>query len=137
MTASPDYQASPVNGALSAPDSKAGRLQRACLALLQEHERERMIPTNGRFLFYELEQRGVVPKAYRDASGNERARTPAQDISDATMRLRQLGFVPWSWILDESRDVSAWRYSASVYEYIVETVLWRPHRQRDRAIAHR
>src|SRR5215470_6920044 len=58
------------DAALSAPDSKAGKLQRACLALLQEHEREGMIPTNGRFLFYELEQRGVVPKAYRDASGN-------------------------------------------------------------------
>jgi len=110
------------DAALSAPDSKAGKLQRACLALLQEHEREGMIPTNGRFLFYELEQRGVVPKAYRDASGKERARTPAQDISDATMRLRELGLVPWWWIEDESRDVRVPRYAARVYEYVVETV---------------
>jgi hypothetical protein len=51
------------NPALSAPESKAGKLQRACLALLQEHERAGTIPTNGRFLFYELEQQGVVPKA--------------------------------------------------------------------------
>jgi hypothetical protein len=117
MTAS-----SPVNGTLSAPESKAGKLQRACLDLLKQHEREGTIPTNGRFLFYELEQQGVVPKAYRDAGGNKRARTPAQDISDATMRLRQLGLVPWSWILDESRDTTTWRYSASVYDYVLETV---------------
>jgi hypothetical protein len=46
---------------LSAPDTKAGRLQRACLELLREHQRNGAIPTNGRFLFYELEQRGVIP----------------------------------------------------------------------------
>jgi len=40
------------------------------------------------------------------------------------MRLRELGLVPWSWILDESRDVTTWRYATSVYEYeyVVETV---------------
>lgn len=38
---------------LSAPDTKAGRLQRACLELLREHERDGALPTNGRFLFYE------------------------------------------------------------------------------------
>jgi hypothetical protein len=73
-------------------------------------------------VFYELEQRGIVPKAYRDASGNKRARTPAQDISDATMRLRQLGLVPWWWILDESRDVTVPRYAVTVYEYVLDTV---------------
>ena len=33
---------------LSAPDSKSGRLQRECLKLLREHERNGDIPTNGR-----------------------------------------------------------------------------------------
>src|SRR5262249_26049888 len=56
------------------------------------------------------------------ATSREGHRTPAQDISDATMRLRQLGLVPWWWITDESRDVSTRRYAASVYDYIVETV---------------
>jgi len=102
--------------ALSAPESKAGRLQRECLKLLRKHKREGTIPTNGRFLFYELEQQGVVPKHYVKPSGEKRARTPAQDISDATMRLREIGLVPWSWILDESRDVTTWRYAANVYE---------------------
>jgi hypothetical protein len=112
----------PMNDGLSAPGSKAGRLQRACLDLLLQHGRKGTIPTNGRFLFYELEQEGVVPKAYRDSSGKERARTPAQDISDATMVLRQLGRVPWWWILDESRDVRTRRYAASVYKYMLDTL---------------
>lgn len=107
---------------LSAPGSKAGRLQRACFDLLKQHEREGTIPTNVTFLFYELEQRGVVPKAYRDASGNKLARTPRQDVSDATMRLRERGLVPWWWLADETRDVSTWRYAASVYEYAVDSV---------------
>jgi hypothetical protein len=105
----------PDTDGLSPLESKAGRLQRACLALLQEHEREGTIPTNGRFLFYELEQRGVVSKKYPlKADGKKPKRTPSQDISDATMRLRELGLVPWSWILDESRDVTTWRYATSV-----------------------
>ena len=57
---------------LSAPDTEKGRLQRACLELLREHERdEDGLPTNGRFVFYELEQRGIVPKHY---AGKKRAR---------------------------------------------------------------
>src|SRR5262249_39951413 len=107
---------------LSAPDSKAGKLQRACLALLHQHEREGTIPTNGRFLFYELEQQGVVPKHYVKPSGEKRARTPAQNISDATMWLRELDLVPRWWIEDESRDVRVPRYAASVYKYVVDTV---------------
>jgi hypothetical protein len=107
---------------LSTPDTKAGKLQRACLDLLRQHEREGTISTNVTFLFYELEQQGVVPKAYRDASGNKRPRTPRQDISDATMRLRESGVVPWWWLVDETRDISTWRYAASVYEYVAETV---------------
>jgi hypothetical protein len=107
---------------LSAPDSKAGRLQRACLALLRQHERDGAVPTNVTFLFYELEQQGVIPKAYRDASGNKRARTPRQDISDATMRLRELGLVPWWWLVDETREVAQWQSAATAYEYMLDAV---------------
>jgi hypothetical protein len=39
---------------LSAPGSKAGRLQRALLQLHAEHARDGMLPTSGRFLGYEL-----------------------------------------------------------------------------------
>src|SRR6516165_5825810 len=83
---------------LSAPDSKAGRLQRACLELLREHHRNGDIPTNGRFLFYELEQRGVIPKKYTGVNpktGNKWERTPLQDVSQATMHLREFSLIPW------------------------------------------
>jgi Tripartite tricarboxylate transporter family receptor len=43
------------------------------LALLREHERDDAIPTNGRFIYYELEQRGVIPKYYLDENGRNRA----------------------------------------------------------------
>ena len=65
-------------------DSKAGRLRLACRELLHEHERKGDIPTNGRFLFYELEQRGHIPKKYdgtNPRTGKPFARTPQQDVS--------------------------------------------------------
>jgi hypothetical protein len=114
------------NGArLSAPDTKHGRLQRACLELLREHERNGDIPTNGRFLFYELEQRGVIPKKYdgiNPDTGKKWARTPLQDVSVATMRLRESGVIPWHWIEDESRQVDVWRYADTVIDYLLDTI---------------
>jgi hypothetical protein len=110
---------------LSAPDSKYGRLQRACLELLREHDRKGDIPTNGRFLFYELEQRGVIPKKYdgiNPSTGKKWARTPLQDVSVATMHLRECGLIPWSWIEDESRTLTEWRYADSVIDYLLDTV---------------
>lgn len=110
---------------LSKRGTKSGDLQRACLDLLNEHKREDTIPTNGRFIFYELEQRGLIPKAYRNEDGSERKRTqrtPAQDLSDATMRLRELGLVPWGWILDETCTLTSWEYAATVYEYVVNSL---------------
>jgi hypothetical protein len=110
---------------LSAPDSKYGRLQRACLELLREHHRKGDIPTNGRFLFYELEQRGVIPKKYdgiNPSTGKKWARTPLQDVSVATMHLRESGLVPWSWIEDESRTLTEWRYADTVIDYLINTI---------------
>jgi hypothetical protein len=102
---------------LSAPESKKGKLQRACLELLREHERdEDGLPTNGRFVFYELEQRGIVSKH------SDGKRQPRQDVSDALMHLREGGIIPWWWIEDASRSVDVWRYSVSVYEYAAESI---------------
>jgi hypothetical protein len=94
-----------------------GRLQRECLKLLREHERNGDIPTHGRFLFYELEQRGVIAKKYAGVNprtGKNYARTPLQDVSVATVHLREVGLVPWHWIEDES----LWSYAASVADYV-------------------
>jgi hypothetical protein len=110
---------------LSAPDTKRGVLQRECLKLLREHERNGDIPTNGHFVFYELEQRGVIPKNYdgvNPKTGQKWARTPLQDVSVALMRLRELGLVPWDWIEDETRSLDSWRYADSVVDYIKDTV---------------
>jgi hypothetical protein len=110
---------------LSAPDTKAGKLQRACLDLLHEHNRKGEIPTNGHFLFYELEQRGVIPKNYdgiNPATGLKWARTPLQDVSVATMHLRECGLIPWHWIEDETRSLNDWRYADSALDYLIDTI---------------
>jgi hypothetical protein len=106
---------------LSDPNSKKGRLQLALLKLLEEHQRDGAIPTNGRFLFYELEQAGVVPKNYPNR-GTRTQRTPAADVTCALMDLRQLGLIPWNWITDETRHLSQWDYAQSVSEYVARSV---------------
>jgi hypothetical protein len=103
---------------LSAENTKAGRLQRACLALLGEHEADGAIPTSIRFLFYELVSRGDIPKDYRGADGKKKARTPSQDVADAVKVLREAGIVPWRYIVDETRSLNAWHCAQSVYEYV-------------------
>jgi hypothetical protein len=110
---------------LSAADSRDGRLQRACLELLRKHKRDGGIPTNGRFLFYELEQSGVVPKKYEGINpqtGKARVRTPLQDVCKATMYLREHGFVPWDWIEDETRSLDEWEYAATVHDYLIDRI---------------
>jgi hypothetical protein len=106
---------------LSAPKTKKGRLQRALLELLHEHERDGAIPTNGRFLFYELEQAGVVPKHYPKGATRTQ-RTPATDVTCALTDLRQLGLIPWGWITDETRHLTSWQYALSVSEYVASSV---------------
>lgn len=111
-----------VNGVLSGAGTKAGKLQRVCLELLREHEADGAIPTSIRFLFYELVDRGVIPKLYYHADGTEKKRTPSQDLSDAVTVLRENGLIPWHWIVDETRTLNNWRYAASVYQYVEDTI---------------
>ena len=42
--------------------SKIGALRNVLLALLHEHQRDGALPTNARFLYYELVQRGLLSK---------------------------------------------------------------------------
>jgi hypothetical protein len=48
---------------LSRSGTFARRMQDAALALLHEHEADGQLPTNGRFLFYEAEGRGLVRRS--------------------------------------------------------------------------
>jgi hypothetical protein len=62
---------------LSKPHTKAGRIQRACLELIREHEADGALPTSVRFLFYELER---VMNSIRNGLGmreTEIAREPS------------------------------------------------------------
>jgi hypothetical protein len=63
---------------LSLENSETGRLQRACLEVLRQHERDGALPTNGRCVFYEL--------------ARHRAQAlPRQEVTDALTYLREHG----------------------------------------------
>jgi hypothetical protein len=99
--------------ALCAPGTKSGRLQRAVLALLREHEAAGALPTSGRFVWYELVQCGAVDKT--QARGHPGVRRGIdQDVSDALTRLREDGLIPWAAIVDETRTLEVPRHAATV-----------------------
>jgi hypothetical protein len=81
------------------PNSKIGKLRAVILALLREHDHDNALPTSARFLFYELVQRGHLPK---HVSGGRRA---DQNLHVALTDLRDDEIVPWDWIIDETRSV--------------------------------
>jgi hypothetical protein len=91
---------------LSKPDTDAGKLQRAMLALYREHRDDGALPTGGRFLWYELEQRGVVDKTKARGHPGVTGRGVDQYVSEALLRLREVGLVPWADIVDDTRDTS-------------------------------
>jgi hypothetical protein len=88
---------------MSRPDSDAGKLQRICLELLREHRKDGYdgIPTNRRFLAYELIQRAIIKK--HNEKGKRRG---DQNMHDALTHLRAKGIVPWPWLNDESRVIN-------------------------------
>jgi hypothetical protein len=103
---------------LSAPETKSGRLQRQVLELVREHERAGAVPTSGRFLFYELVQRGILSKQ------KQGAQRPDQPLSAALMHLRRVGLIPWDWIADETRsldDYTGWSSIAAAATSMAKT----------------
>ena len=104
--------------------TKAARVRRAVHDLLLEHGRTPGgIPTSGRFVFYELEQRGeaVKPDPADPRPNNRRSRgwpPGEQDVIDALTWLRERAVVPWSWIVDESRSLDTWLHAESVADYL-------------------
>jgi hypothetical protein len=105
---------------LSPPGSLAGRMQRAVLDLLLRHEAKGEIPTNGRFVFYELEGQKVVRKARQGESRRGNSADPReQEIIDALTALREREIIPWDWIVDETRVLHEWDYAATVLDYVL------------------
>src|SRR5262249_10202848 len=82
-------------------------------ALLQEHERDGTIPTNARFLFYELVQRGQLSK---EKTG---ARRPDQDLHDALTDIRENDRIPWDWIVDETRSLEDYTGYSSIKQGVL------------------
>lgn len=85
------------------------------------------IPTDNRFIFYELEHRGnaVVP-AENDTRKNRRRShgwpPGAQDVIDAVTWLRERGEMPWGWITDETRHMTLWSFASTVGEYLTDAL---------------
>ena len=103
---------------LSKPETKKGRVQRIVLDLLNEKHEHGEIPTNGRFVFYELEQRGIVRKSRQGESRRDRGvdLPREQAVTDALMWLRDRGVVPWEWLTDETRALHGYDRSTTVAE---------------------
>jgi hypothetical protein len=97
-------------------DSKIGRLRSELLKLLAEHQNDGTLPTNGRFLYYELVQRFVISK---EKTGVRRS---DQDMIDALTSLRKEGLVPWEWIVDETRAVDNWRVAPTVAAWLTDVI---------------
>jgi hypothetical protein len=95
-------------GGMTVALSKIGALRDLLVALLGEHKRDGALPTNARFLFYEMIQRGQLSK---ERTG---ARRPDQDLHDALMDIREDGRIPWDWIVDETRSVDDFGGSPSI-----------------------
>jgi hypothetical protein len=108
---------------LSRRRTKAGRTQRVVLNKTLEHQATDALPTNNRFVFYECEQDGNATKPADDDNRRNRRRSHGwppgdQDVSDALTYLREHGVIPWDWIVDESRDVTVWRYGRTTVDYV-------------------
>src|SRR5262245_15450605 len=96
--------------------SKIGALRDLLVALLHEHERDGAIPTNARFLYYELVQRGDLSK---ERTG---ARRPDQNLHDALTDIREEGRIPWNWIVDETRSLDDYRGDKSIRKGVLRVL---------------
>jgi hypothetical protein len=99
------------SGTLARAGTKKRRLQDAALGAFDAHAREHTLPTSIRFLFYELEQQGMLSKVRTGA------RRAEQDFIDAITALREQRAIPWDWVVDDSRVLHAWPDAPSVAEY--------------------
>jgi hypothetical protein len=93
--------------------SKIGELRDLLVALHREHVRDGTIPTNARFLYYELVQRGQLSK---ERTG---ARRSDQNLHDALTDVREDGRIPWGDIVDETRSLENYTGYPSIKEGVL------------------
>jgi hypothetical protein len=122
-------------------NTKCGRIRELLLERLREHEATPDgLPTTGRILFYEFEQRGEATKECKDKNGKDsKSRRnfgwpPGQsDITDELTAMRDEGVIEWDWIADPERSLSEWSYFKNVNECVDDALKyfslnpWEPH----------
>ena len=101
---------------LSRPGTKARRLQDLLLMQWGKHQAEGTLPTNLRFMLYELEQQGAFSKV---RTGTRRS---DQDWGDQLTILRERGFILWDDIIDESRHATTWRCAPTITEFVIDSL---------------
>ena len=104
--------------------TKIQRVMDDCLAVFREHEgQEYGLPTNPRFVAYEMEQQGKAVKPDpADTRPNKRRShgwPPGfQDVQDAILRLREEGIIPWGWVSDADRRLVVFSHAPTVAGYM-------------------
>lgn len=106
-------------------ETKKARGREAILAQLRVHERDGTLPTTGRFMFYELEARGLATKPHPDDRRPNRRRNKgwppgSQDVGDHLTGLRDDGTIPWLWVTDTERIAVIFAHAATVADYVRE-----------------
>jgi len=81
--------------------------------VLRSYEAVDALPTNTRFVYYELKQAGY-------ALGRHASRRDDQDVIDAVATLCKTGTVPWWWIVDETRSVEGPHLASSVRQWLLD-----------------
>ncbi len=103
--------------------TKAARIRRMVHELLLEKDAAGEIPTNSRFIYYELVQRGDATKPTRPGKRREKGWPPGEvDIANGILWLRDKEHIPWAWITDESRQLTSWKCANTVADYLRDTL---------------
>lgn len=116
-----------IDARLSRAKTKKGRTQRVVLAHLRRHLDAGELPTNNRFVYYELEQLGLAMKPGLDDKRPNRRRSigwppGSQDVNDALLDLRARGVVPYAWLTDDERTLHEWEYAETVADYVFDRI---------------
>jgi hypothetical protein len=90
------------------PTSALGRLRATLHGLWKKHKSEDMLPTSGRFLYYELVAASVISKTVAARTDGKKGRRSDQNMTDALTDLREAGIIPWNDIADETREFTQW-----------------------------
>jgi len=94
----------------------AAGLRPVLFGLWRKHKDEGMLPTNGRFLYYELVSMGLIVKG--GSIDGKKGRRSDQNMIEALTFLRKTGDIPWTDIVDETRQLTRWNVHDSIADAI-------------------